>query len=155
LASADWNSGRPGAGIASLVWKESDSARETVFRERVVELSGHEWHRTVPVRWPAKDGKGGSQHRQRQPVDPARRGGVDGDAGPAQATAQQHLRDQPAEGVTHQDRRLRQRPHERVVMIDYLAEADLRRCLGVVEFLVEFRYTRPRGGPCTVCPSAP
>ena len=31
LASADWNSGRPGAGIASLVCQESDSARETVL----------------------------------------------------------------------------------------------------------------------------
>ena len=37
-----------------------------------------------------------------------------------------------------------QRPHEGVVVIDYLAEADIGRCLGVVEFLVEFRYARPR-----------
>ena len=59
---------------------------------------------------------------------------------------EQHLGDQPAEGVAHQDRRLGQRPHEGVVMIDYLAEADLGRRLGVVEFLVEFRYARPRGG---------
>ena len=51
---------------------------------------------------------------------------------------EQHLGDQPAEGVAHQDRRVGQRPHERVEVVHHLADADIGRCLGVVEFLVEF-----------------
>ena len=66
------------------------------------------------------------------------------------------------EGVPHQDRRFWQGPHKRVVMVDDLADVDVGRRLGVIEFLVECGHARPRGrvydvarGAVALYPAAP
>ena len=93
-------------------------------REAPVELLARERHGVVLAQRIAQRGPRGSERRERQLEHPFRRGSVERDRGRTETAVGQELRDEAAERVADDDRRLVEAADDPVVVVDDVGDRE-------------------------------
>jgi hypothetical protein len=127
--------------------------RERVH-ERVGELVGRQRDDAVPLRRMGKRWRSGLHRREGKDEDSLRRSRAHRDAGAPEATIEQELDDQAAEGVADQDGRLVEGPDLGLVVVDDLRQTKALELVRALALCLDARpLTWPLGRRDVVAPA--